>query len=100
MLDGDTIRAEFARYLTAEADKRQSLDAALMRVVEMAYRQGIADARGEQLIVVEIDGARLPVTERGTDFRTWQRGNLERLAADLTRRMVAEARKQHDTTTE
>lgn len=92
MLDGDTIRTEFARYLTTKADERQSLDAALMHVVEMAYQQGIEDGANGRLIVIEIDGARLPITERGTDFTTWQRGNLERLAAEMTRYMVNEAK--------
>ena len=44
MLDINQIRADFAGYLQAHAASRHSLDAALMHVVEMAYRQGYTDA--------------------------------------------------------
>ncbi len=42
MIDLNTIRAEFARRLSADST-RFSMDAALAHVVEMAYRQGIQD---------------------------------------------------------
>lgn len=44
MLDLNQVRAEFAEYLASNANKRHSLDAALMHVVEAAYQKGMADA--------------------------------------------------------
>lgn len=44
MLDLTDIRARFADYLAHRAAGRKSLDAALMHVVEHAYRQGLTDA--------------------------------------------------------
>lgn len=44
MLDLNQVRADFAQYLASNANKRHSLDAALMHVVEQAYQKGIADA--------------------------------------------------------
>ena len=41
MLDLNAVRAEFAEYLASNANKRHSLDAALMHVVEKAYQQGM-----------------------------------------------------------
>lgn len=43
MLDLNTIRADFAAFLAANAATKHSLDAALMYVVEMAYQQGMAE---------------------------------------------------------
>lgn len=43
MLDLNDIRAQFAAFLASNANKRNSLDAALMHVVEQAYQRGIAD---------------------------------------------------------
>lgn len=43
MLDLNTIRADFAAFLAAHAATKHSLDAALMRVVEHAYQQGLTD---------------------------------------------------------
>ena len=90
MLDINEIRRQMAEYLAANAAHRHSIDAAVMHVVQIAYQQGMADGstRAPE-IVIAIDGERLPITAAGTDFRTWRRDNLERLAADLTRRMVA-----------
>ena len=44
MLDLNNIRKEFADYLASNANKRHSLDAALMYVVEKAYIKGYHDA--------------------------------------------------------
>lgn len=44
MLDLNQVRADFAQYLASNANKRHSLDAALMHVVEQAYQKGISDA--------------------------------------------------------
>lgn len=44
MLDLNQVRADFAEYLASNANKRHSLDAALMHVVERAYQKGMADA--------------------------------------------------------
>lgn len=44
MLDLNQVRADFATFLAGNADKRHSLDAALMHVVEAAYQKGLADA--------------------------------------------------------
>lgn len=43
MLDIKIVRADFAAYLAAHAGTKHSLDAALMHVVEQAYRQGLDD---------------------------------------------------------
>lgn len=43
MLDLNTIRSDFAAFLAAHATTKHSLDAALMRVVEQAYQQGLED---------------------------------------------------------
>jgi hypothetical protein len=43
-LDLNEVRAEFAAYLASNANKRHSLDAALMHVVQSAYQKGMADA--------------------------------------------------------
>jgi len=54
MINLDTIRSEFAKYLVANPDARWRMDAALAHVVKIAYEKGIADgvaserARGEQ----------------------------------------------------
>lgn len=44
MLHLDTLRAAFAGYLLAHADSKKSLDAALLHVAGIAYRQGLTDA--------------------------------------------------------
>lgn len=44
MLDLNAVRADFAAFLVDHAGHRHSLDAALMHVVEQAYRRGLADA--------------------------------------------------------
>ena len=44
MLDGNDLRAEFARYLTEHKHTRWGLDAALMHVCRIAYDQGMRDA--------------------------------------------------------
>lgn len=44
MLDGNRLRAEFARYLTEHTHTRWGLDAALMHVCRIAYEQGMIDA--------------------------------------------------------
>lgn len=48
MLDINLIRADFAAYLAAHASTRHSLDAALMHVVQRAYRQGMTDDMGAE----------------------------------------------------
>ena len=53
MLDINQIRADFAGYLQAHAASRHSLDAALMHVVEMAYRQGYTDALHVPTVLTE-----------------------------------------------
>ena len=45
MLDGNDLRAEFARYLTEHTHTRWGLDAALMHVCKIAYDQGLQDGR-------------------------------------------------------
>lgn len=45
MLDLNAVRADFAAFLVDHAGHRHSLDAALMHVVEQAYRKGLADAQ-------------------------------------------------------
>ena len=45
MLDGNDLRAEFARYLTEHTHTRWGLDAALMHVCRIAYDQGLKDGR-------------------------------------------------------
>lgn len=47
MLDINHIRAELARELADTASHRHSLDAAVMHVVEIAYRRGLEDGRAE-----------------------------------------------------
>lgn len=44
MLDLNQIRADFSAHLGAHANRRHSLDAALMHVVERAYQKGLSDA--------------------------------------------------------
>lgn len=44
MLDLNQIRADFAAHLGTHANRRHSLDAALMHVVERAYQKGLNDA--------------------------------------------------------
>lgn len=46
-LDVNTGRQVFADYLQGNFHKSKSLDAALMAVIEWAYRKGLEDA-GEQ----------------------------------------------------
>lgn len=48
MIDINEVRKQFAEYLNQNADRRRSLDSALMHVVELAYLQGMADAKGSQ----------------------------------------------------
>ena len=43
MLDGNDLRAEFARYLTEHTHTRWGLDAALMHVCRIAYDAGLTD---------------------------------------------------------
>lgn len=43
-LDLNQVRAQFADFLSAHSGRRHSLDAALMHVVESAYRKGLEDA--------------------------------------------------------
>ena len=43
----DEIRAEFARHLSEDPTGRWRMDAALARVVTMAYEQGLEDGRQE-----------------------------------------------------
>ena len=45
MLDLNQIRKDFADYLASNANKRHSLDAALMFVVEKAYQKGMDDSQ-------------------------------------------------------
>ena len=45
MLDGNDLRAEFARYLTEHTHTRWGLDAALMHVCRIAYDQGMKDGQ-------------------------------------------------------
>jgi hypothetical protein len=45
MLDGNDLRAEFARYLTDHTHTRWGLDAALMHVCRIAYDQGLHDGQ-------------------------------------------------------
>ena len=45
MLDGNDLRAEFARYLTEHTHTRWGLDAALMHVCRIAYDQGVKDGQ-------------------------------------------------------
>lgn len=45
MLDLNQVRKDFAEYLASNANKRHSLDAALMHVVENAYQKGMDDAQ-------------------------------------------------------
>lgn len=45
MLDINNIRKEMADYLSSHASHRHSLDAAVMHVVQLAYRQGMNDER-------------------------------------------------------
>ena len=44
MIDGNLLRAEFAKYLHTHTHTRWGLDAALMHVCRMAYDQGLKDA--------------------------------------------------------
>ena len=44
MIDGNHIRAEFARYLHEHTHTRWGLDAALMHVGRICYDQGVKDA--------------------------------------------------------
>lgn len=48
MLDLNQVRAEFAEYLASNANKRHSLDAAIMHVVERAYQRGMEDAANKE----------------------------------------------------
>lgn len=45
MLDGNDLRAEFARYLTEHTHIRWGMDAALMHVCRIAYDQGLHDGQ-------------------------------------------------------
>lgn len=57
MLDLNAIRAQFADYLASNANKRHSLDAALMHVVEFAYQKGIEDAKTKTAEFISAVGA-------------------------------------------
>lgn len=48
MIDGNHLRAEFARYLNEHTRTRWGLDAALMHVCKIAYDQGLQDGASEQ----------------------------------------------------
>ncbi len=41
----DTMREEFARFLSEDPAGRFRLDAALVRVVEIAYRAGVEEGK-------------------------------------------------------
>jgi len=45
MLCLDTIRQEFARFLSEDPGGRWRMDAALAHVVQLAYQQGIKDGQ-------------------------------------------------------
>lgn len=47
MLDLETLRAEFARYLADNKETRWGMDAALMHVCRMAYEAGVINGRQE-----------------------------------------------------
>lgn len=51
MLDGNDLRAEFARYLTEHTHTRWGLDAALMHVCRIAYDQGMRDGQASGLTI-------------------------------------------------
>jgi hypothetical protein len=48
MIDLNDIRAQFAAFLASNANRRHSLDAALMHVVEQAYQRGMEDGKEEK----------------------------------------------------
>lgn len=50
MLDINTIRLELAEHLAGTASHRHSLDAAVMHVIEIAYRRGLEDGRAEAAV--------------------------------------------------
>lgn len=45
MIDGNELRAEYARYLKEHTHTRWDLDAALMHVCKIAYQQGVTDGQ-------------------------------------------------------
>lgn len=55
MLDGNDLRAEFARYLTEHTHTRWGLDAALMHVCRIAYDQGLQDGRTSAPVIQRSD---------------------------------------------
>jgi len=57
MLDGNDLRAEFARYLTEHTHTRWGLDAALMHVCRIAYDQGMKDGPCDRRGLIKAPGA-------------------------------------------
>lgn len=47
MIDGNLLRAEFAKYLNEHTHTRWGLDAALMHVCRIAYEQGAKDGASQ-----------------------------------------------------
>lgn len=45
MIDGDELRAAYARYLNEHTHTRWGLDAALMHVCKIAYQHGVTDGQ-------------------------------------------------------
>lgn len=60
MIDGNHIRAEFARYLHEHTHTRWGLDAALMHVGRICYDQGVKDGEEKKDMDTPILGSDLP----------------------------------------
>lgn len=62
MIDGNFIRAEFARYLHEHTHTRWGLDAALMHVGRICYEQGIKDEKERKDMDMPVLGGSEPAS--------------------------------------
>lgn len=93
MIDGNLLRAEFAKYLNEHTHTRWGLDAALMHVCRMAYEQGAIDGRESRttgVLQVWPQGAlvgSMPVADRcyvcGEPFKSYDRIENEDIGGDV-----------------
>lgn len=63
MIDGNLIRAEFARYLHEHTHTRWGLDAALMHVGRICYDQGVKDGEEKKHMDIPILGSDPPASD-------------------------------------
>jgi hypothetical protein len=61
LIDGNLLRAEFAKYLNEHTHTRWGLDAALMHVCRMAYEQGVKDGEQRREVLLPVWDGRAPL---------------------------------------